>query len=40
MFVINPPWTLEQTLADTLPAMAQLLAQGPGARHTLISRAT
>jgi 23S rRNA (adenine2030-N6)-methyltransferase len=40
MFVINPPWTLEQTLADTLPALAQLLTQGPGARHTLVSRST
>lgn len=38
MFVINPPWTLEKTLHETLPALATLLAQGPGARHTLESQ--
>jgi 23S rRNA (adenine2030-N6)-methyltransferase len=35
MFIINPPWTLKKTLQDTLPALATLLAQGPGAKHTL-----
>ena len=35
MFIINPPWTLKKTLQDTLPALATLLAQGPGAKHML-----
>lgn len=35
MFLINPPWTLKKTLQDTLPALATLLAQGPGAKFTL-----
>jgi 23S rRNA (adenine2030-N6)-methyltransferase len=38
MFIINPPWTLEKTLHETLPALVTLLAQGPGARHTLESQ--
>jgi 23S rRNA (adenine2030-N6)-methyltransferase len=38
MFVINPPWTLAKTLHETLPALAALLAQGTGARHTITSR--
>ena len=38
MFIINPPWTLEKTLHETLPALASLLAQGDGARHTLESQ--
>jgi len=38
MFIINPPWTLEKTLHETLPTLATLLAQGPGARHTLESQ--
>ncbi len=37
MFVINPPWTLEKTLHETLPTLATLLAQGEGARYTLES---
>ena len=40
MFIINPPWTLEKTLHETLPALATLLAQGPGAKHTLESQTT
>lgn len=38
MFIINPPWTLEKTLHETLPPLAALLAQGPGARYTLESQ--
>lgn len=38
MFVINPPWTLEKTLNETLPTLAALLAQDTGAHHTLVSR--
>ncbi len=37
MFIINPPWTLEKTLHETLPALTSLLAQGPGAKYTLES---
>jgi 23S rRNA (adenine2030-N6)-methyltransferase len=38
MFVINPPWTLEKTLHETLPALVPLLAQGEGARYRLESQ--
>ena len=38
MFIINPPWTLEKTLHDTLPALTAILAQGDGARYTLESQ--
>src|SRR5574343_1735953 len=38
MFIINPPWTLERTLHETLPTLTNLLAQGPGARYTLESQ--
>ena len=37
MFIINPPWTLEKTLHDTLPTLANLLAQDQGAKYTLES---
>ena len=37
MFIINPPWTLEKTLHETLPALVPLLAQGEGARYVLES---
>ncbi len=40
MFIINPPWTLEKTLHETLPALSSLLAQGPGARYTLESQSS
>ncbi|MBU1363570.1 MAG: 23S rRNA (adenine(2030)-N(6))-methyltransferase RlmJ [Gammaproteobacteria bacterium] len=40
MFIINPPWTLEKTLHDTLPALAKLLAQDAGAKYTLESEST
>lgn len=40
MFVINPPWTLEKTLHETLPALVPLLAQGEGARYQLQSQSS
>ena len=40
MFIINPPWTLEQKLHESLPRLAELLAQGDGARHMLESQST
>jgi 23S rRNA (adenine2030-N6)-methyltransferase len=39
MFVVNPPWTLEKALNETLPALAGLLAQGEGAGFAVASRA-
>lgn len=38
MFVINPPWTLEKTLHDTLPILVSLLGQDSGARYVLESQ--
>jgi len=38
MFIINPPWTLEKKLHETLPKLTQLLAQNDGARFTLESQ--
>lgn len=38
MFIINPPWTLEKTLHETLPAIVERLAQDGGARYTLESQ--
>ena len=40
MFIINPPWTLEKTLHDTLPTLANLLAQDQGAKYTLESESS
>jgi 23S rRNA (adenine2030-N6)-methyltransferase len=40
MFIINPPWTLEKKLHETLPVLVPLLAQGEGARYTLESEST
>ena len=37
MFIINPPWTLEKTLHETLPTLSNLLAQGEGAQFVLES---
>lgn len=37
MFVINPPWTLEKTLHETLPDLVNRLSQGSGARYSLES---
>jgi 23S rRNA (adenine2030-N6)-methyltransferase len=37
MFIINPPWTLERILRETMPKLTALLAQGPGAKFVLES---
>jgi 23S rRNA (adenine2030-N6)-methyltransferase len=38
MFIINPPWTLEKKMHETMPKLSELLAQGPGAKYTLESQ--
>lgn len=35
MFILNPPWTLHDTLAEVMPYLAQVLAQDAGAGFTL-----
>jgi 23S rRNA (adenine2030-N6)-methyltransferase len=35
MFIINPPWTLHQTLEDIMPYLVQVLGQDAGAGFTL-----
>ena len=40
MFIINPPRTLHQTLADIMPYLVEVLGQDDGARFTLETRAT
>lgn len=35
MFIINPPWTLENELRQLMPQLVELLADGPGATFTL-----
>jgi len=35
MFIINPPWTLEATLKDTMPWLTDVLARDGSARFTL-----
>ena len=35
MFIINPPWTLEAGLKESMPWLTQVLAQDDGARFTL-----
>jgi len=37
MFVVNPPWTLQAALQASLPWLAKVLAQDPGARYALAS---
>jgi 23S rRNA (adenine2030-N6)-methyltransferase len=37
MFIINPPWTLEKQLAESLPMLIMALAQGDGAQYLLKS---
>lgn len=37
LFIINPPWTLPQTLADAMPRLVELLGQDQGAGFTLES---
>ncbi|MFZ1901600.1 MAG: 23S rRNA (adenine(2030)-N(6))-methyltransferase RlmJ [Azonexus sp.] len=38
MFIINPPWTLEKKLHETLPKLTEILAQDAGAKFTLESQ--
>ena len=38
MFIVNPPWTLRDTLQPCLPWLARVLAQDAGAGFTLQSR--
>lgn len=35
MFIINPPWTLRQTLADSMPYLVEVLGQDAGAGFVL-----
>jgi 23S rRNA (adenine2030-N6)-methyltransferase len=35
LFVVNPPWTLHDSLRDSLPWLARILAQDEGARFVL-----
>jgi 23S rRNA (adenine2030-N6)-methyltransferase len=35
MFILNPPFTLHDTLAQVMPYLAEVLAQDPGAGYTL-----
>ena len=37
MFVLNPPWTLESKLKETLPALVKVLGQNSGAEFVLKS---
>ena len=39
MFVINPPWTLHDTLQQTLPYLVDVLGQYDGANFLLEQRA-
>lgn len=38
LFIINPPWTLPKTLAETMPVLTQLLALDESAHFTLDSQ--
>ena len=38
LFIINPPWTLPATLAETMPVLTELLARDETAHFTLDSR--
>lgn len=40
LFIINPPWTLPETLAETMPILTQLLALDETAHFTLDSQIT
>jgi 23S rRNA (adenine2030-N6)-methyltransferase len=39
MFILNPPWTLAESLQTMLPWLTDTLAQGAGATHTLTYQA-
>jgi 23S rRNA (adenine2030-N6)-methyltransferase len=38
LFIINPPWTLPKTLAESMPVLADLLALDETANFTLDSQ--
>jgi len=40
LFIINPPWTLPATLAETMPVLTDLLALDESAHFTLDSHIT
>jgi 23S rRNA (adenine2030-N6)-methyltransferase len=40
MFIINPPWTLEKKLHETLPVLTSLLTRGDGAKYDLESQSS
>lgn len=40
LFIINPPWSLEKTLRETLPKLTELLAQGTGAQFRIEGEST
>jgi 23S rRNA (adenine2030-N6)-methyltransferase len=35
MFILNPPWTLHNTLAEVMPYLTEVLALDKGAGYTL-----
>lgn len=35
MFILNPPWTLAQTLRETMPYLVKVLGQDKGAKYIL-----
>jgi 23S rRNA (adenine2030-N6)-methyltransferase len=37
LFIINPPWTLPNTLDETMPVLTELLALDETAHYTLDS---
>lgn len=37
LFIINPPWSLEKTLRESLPKLTEILAQDQGAKFRLES---
>jgi len=37
MFIVNPPWRLEETLREAMPALTSMLAQDDGAGYVLES---
>lgn len=39
MFIVNPPWTLKETLGKTLPLLAQILAQDDHAGFEIMASA-
>jgi 23S rRNA (adenine2030-N6)-methyltransferase len=40
LFIINPPWSLEKTLRETLPKLTELLSQGTGAQFRIDAEST